>query len=427
MIRLQCACGRKIAAPDAWLGKRVKCPQCGKPVLVAPTDAPATVAPAAAPPAATPEIAAPQTESPRAETPQVASARVESPRVKIPEIAPSHEEPAQIEPARVEDAREDAGPPSAPTRRQNAKRSVPPSDTEAAPPPVATQADVGEPAPPAPATEPANPPGPGSATPSVQKVRRTPFVAPTPPGAATESQPVLASEAFPDDDDDDFYTKQQRLPRFLGTLGLLIALAAGASCWFPQLDRSSLFIALGGVAISTLGFGLSMSRHRIGLTMPIIGLLFSLAALGLPSALPYMGKLAPAHYMAHEEEIRQKKADAEVEAQRRGLLSVVNLRLTGNKGGAAPEVAYKLVNKSGKVIRLIQGSIQLTDRDHRPLGGLVMNVTGPIQPGGSFDGTNDWTMSEAIQSAIAENKFDADYRANDVVYGDGTVQTFPRP
>ena len=217
------------------------------------------------------------------------------------------------------------------------------------------------------------------------------------------------------------------MPRFLGTLGFLIALFAGASCWFPPLDRASLFIALGGVAISTLGFGLSMSRHRVGVTMPVVGLLFSLAALGLPSALPYIGKLAPTHYMAHEEEIRQQKADLELEAQRRGLLSVVSLHMTGNKDGTAPEVGYKLVNKSGKVIRLIQGSIQLTDRDHRPLGGLVMNVTGPIQPGGSFDGTNEWTMSEAVQSAITDNRFDADYRANDVVYGDGTVQTFPRP
>ncbi|HWE93402.1 MAG TPA: hypothetical protein VG269_05455 [Tepidisphaeraceae bacterium] len=400
----------------------MKCPQCGQPVLVAPADAPAAVATAAAPPAPVPQAERPQAETPRAKAPQV-----ETPRIEIPDIAPSREEPARIEPAPTEAARVDTPPPSAPAVRRSSKRASPPADADAGPASVETRPDVAEPAPSAPAAAPANVTEPGPATPSVQESRRTPFLAPSRPAATAEPQPVLASEAFPDDDDDDFYTKRQRLPRFLGTLGVLIALGAGASCWVPQLDRSSLFIALGGMAISTLGFGLSMSRHRTGVTMPVVGLLFSLAALGLPSALPYMGKLAPAHYMAHVEEIRQKKADAEVEAQRRGLLSVVSLHLTGNKGGAAPEVGYKLVNKSGKMIRVIQGSIQLTDRDHRPLGGLVMNVTGPIQPGGTFEGTNDWTMSEAIQSAIGDNRFDADYRANDVVYGDGTVQTFPRP
>src|SRR5258708_3919566 len=34
MIRLQCECGRRINAPDQYLGKRVKCPKCGKGILV---------------------------------------------------------------------------------------------------------------------------------------------------------------------------------------------------------------------------------------------------------------------------------------------------------------------------------------------------------------------------------------------------------
>ena len=36
MIKVTCECGRKISASDKFLNKRVKCPQCGRPVLIAP-------------------------------------------------------------------------------------------------------------------------------------------------------------------------------------------------------------------------------------------------------------------------------------------------------------------------------------------------------------------------------------------------------
>jgi hypothetical protein len=388
MIRLQCACGKRIAAPDPWLGKRVKCPQCGQPVLVVPADAPAAEAPAA--------------QTPRAEILGQTS-RTEPSAVAAPQVAAGTAR--TVDNPRSIDSETASALPMPPVVRESEPQSQRPAPIETSnwvddsEPEIATAGTI---QPPAPAP---------SAIPRVTPVQR----------------PMTAAEAFPDDDEDDFYTKQQRLPRVLGTLGLLVALAAAVSCWFPQFDRSTLYIALGGVAIATIGFGLSMSRHRVGLTMPLIGLIASLLAMCLPFVLPHFGKIAPAHYMARVEDARQQKADAEVEAQRRGILSVVSLQLTGSKNAAAPEVAYKLINKSGKVIQAIEGSIQLTDRDHRPIGGMVMNVPGPIKPGATVQGSNNWTMEQATQSALAESKFDADYRANAVVYGDGTVMTFPRP
>jgi hypothetical protein len=227
-----------------------------------------------------------------------------------------------------------------------------------------------------------------------------------------------------DDDKDDFYEKQKLLPRIMGTLGLLVAVAAGASCWFPPYDRWTLYIALAAIAISTMGFGLSMSRYRLGLAMPVLGLIASFAAMGLPIVLPSFGKLAPQHYLDRANKENEQKAAAEAEEQRRGLLSVEALRLTGSKDALAPEVAYKLINRTGKTIKQISGSLQFTDRNHRPLGGLALNLMGPYGPNAVIDGKNEWTMDDAMQSAIADNHFIAEYRANQVVYTDGTSKNY---
>jgi hypothetical protein len=253
---------------------------------------------------------------------------------------------------------------------------------------------------------------------------QSPPISDSPAPARADGQSGAATEGYPEDDEDDFETKQRRLPRFLGVLGLLVALAAAASCWIPEIDPWTLYIALGGVAVATLGFGVAMSRHRIGLMMPLVGLLASLLAMALPFALPLLGKAAPAHYVARAEQARQDRDQATIDAQSRGILYVQSVHLTGNKESLAPEVEYKLINKSGKVIRLIHGSIQLSDRDHRALGGLALDLPGPIEINATVQGKNNWTMEDATQAALADNKVDADYRTRQVLYADGTVQTF---
>jgi hypothetical protein len=230
-----------------------------------------------------------------------------------------------------------------------------------------------------------------------------------------------------DREEDEFYLKGSRLPRLMGILGLLVAIGAGASCWLPPLDQWTLYIAWGGVAFSTIGLGLSMSRYRVGLLMPVVGLVASLIALSFPAIVPYFGKAAPAHNLQQTADDRRQHEAAEEEAQRRGILSVESIQLTGNKDSLAAELAYKLINRSGKAIKAIEGSIRLTDRDHHSLGGLSLNLSGPFAPNGVIDGKNTWTMEDATQQAIADNKFTAEYRAQEVIYADGSVQTYSRP
>jgi hypothetical protein len=367
MIRLECACGRKIAAPDAWLGKRVKCPQCGQPVLVVPADAPPD----------TPAAQAPLSNSEAGE-----SAAIEASAIPAPSpVSTSTITDEQAEPPGLTEGKPPAEPAAA-------------SETAAAP------------------TEP--PPAPSAKPPRLIA-----------PRAPLHAQAQLGQATYElEDDEEDFESKQARLPRFLGVLGILVALGAAASCWIPEIDPWTLYIALGGVALATLGFGIAMSRHRIGLAMPLVGLFVSLLAMALPFALPQMGRLAPAQYVARAEQARHDIDEAATEAQSRGILSVDWVRLTGNKGSLAPEVQYRLINRSGKVIRLIQGSIQLSDRDHRALGGLSLNLSGPIDVGAAVEGKNNWTMEDATQAALADHKANADYKAGQVLYDDGTIQNF---
>lgn len=367
MIRLQCVCGRKIAAPDPWLGKRVKCPQCGQPVLVVPAEAPAAGTPV-------------QTLAPDQ------SAAIES----SIRAAPS---PVSTRTVTGEQS-ESAG----------AGESKPPEEL-----PPAPRVDVA-PAEPAPAPS--------------AKPRR--LVAPPPPVHADVQADQAAHEKESAQDEEDFESRRARLPRFLGVLGILIALGAAASCWIPQIEPWTLYVALGGVAVATLGFGLAMSRHRIGLALPLVGLFLSLLAMAFPWALPRMGKFAPAPYLARVEQARHDRDDAATDAQSRGILSVDWVRLTGNKESLAPEVEYRLINRSGKVIQLIEGSIQLSDRDHRALGGFLLNLSGPIEVGAAIQGKNNWTMEDAAQAALADHKVDADYKARQVLYADGATQSFQR-
>lgn len=385
MIRLQCECGRKIAAPDQWLGKRVKCPQCGRPVLVAP--------PGAAPAQSAPLQAAPAHPAP-------------APREPVEQSAP------QTEPVVLgrSSAEEDEAPIS--SRVAVASSSRVDEQDEQSPEIPEPSAQV--------------------SAPSIEPVRPSAATAPQvrfePPQSPTVPSPEKTADLPPgEDDESEFYEKQKRLPRVLGTLGLLIAVAAGAACWVPQLDQVTLYIALGGVAISTIGFGLSMSRYRLGLAMPVIGLVASLLAMAMPYVLPAFPRIAPVRYVQRADQAKEHEAEVEAESQRRGLLSVESLRLTGAKDSLAPEVAYKLINRSGKTIKQITGSIQLIDRDHRALGGLALNLSGPYEPNEVIEGKNEWTMEDATQSAIADNHFTADYRADQVVYSDGSTKSYNKP
>lgn len=372
MIRLQCVCGRKMAAPDQWLGKRVKCPQCGQPVAVVHAET-------------TPAATQLTEEAPRdAATLQ---SRAEIRRVAAPQIS---DEPISAN--------------SSPATNEGREESSENSDLSIEPSPVAVSQAAGP-------------------------AQRRPVAPRATAGAApisTFASSASAGESMPPDadDKDDFYEKQKLLPRLTGTLGLLVAIGAGASCWFPPYDGWTLYIALAGVAISTMGLGLSMSRYRLGLAMPVLGLIASLAVMGFPHFLPFFGKITPQHYVDRGNLENEQQAQAEAESQRRGLLSVESLRLTGNKDTLVPELAYKLINRSGKTIKQITGSLQLSDREHRPLGGLVLNLVGPYEPNGVIEGKNEWTMQDAAQSAIADKHFTAEYKADQIEYTDGTTKNY---
>jgi hypothetical protein len=360
MIKFQCECGRKIAAPDQWLGKRVKCPQCGKPVLVQ-------------------------------EGPVVAP--VSRPEPPSPFDSDTHAESRNG--ADSDSASESHFGSAAQATHRSAFDSTAGEEVEDEEHGAEHDRDE-EPAP---------------ATPSVKTPAGPVYVPPTNPLAQ-----------YPDE------ASWATMPRLLGALALIAAIAGAAIYWasnlevyyVPAVAGAGLLLALGGVI-------LSLRRERLGLLLPALAVVICAAACGLPW-------LAPLAVGTHAQPISRTapapprdKEEAANEARRRSVLSVDSVQIAGDTHGTAADVEYKLTNKGSKPIKAVNGSIQLYDKEHKLLGGLSLEShfdTAPLAPGSSTSGKNRWTMDPQMQAPLANKQTTAEYRAEAVVYADGSIEAF---
>lgn len=381
MIRVQCDCGKEIAAPDRWLGMRVKCPQCGSPVVVRTT-----------------EGAAGDTAS------------GESLSIGESAVGGETETSSHVAMA-IENGAAEATPSDPAT---NADLSLPVNGDSVVEPAVTGEpahgvaSSAGSEASPDPrqAGEPVAPPAP-----------RKRLLAPKPPVNAVLHVPIPKDEEA---DDRDYDPRTQ--PRILGTVALLIALASGAAYWVPVARPWAVPAAGVAFALAAIGFTLAMSRHRLGYWIPLVALLVSCAALAIPSVMK--GRLAAD--ASHSGSSGYEPEDVGEAARSRKVLKVALLRpVKSGGGGKVADLEFKLTNTTGRAVDAVEGSIWLYDRDHSLLDKLRLNVGTPLGPGKSFEGTSTWTISsDRAASALEGNHFTAEYRADAVRYADGSQDSF---
>ncbi|HEY2587324.1 MAG TPA: hypothetical protein VGI81_16375 [Tepidisphaeraceae bacterium] len=387
MIRLRCDCGRQISAPEQWLGKRVKCPQCGRPVMVRAADEAGAM-----------ELAAEPAESVVESVVGVASSVSESviapsQRAAAPEIgmAPLIDEPV-------------ASSEEVPSPAQDEPGDASPGE----PVPAVVQASESE-------SESGAKPEVETATPPRPAPSRRPL-APAPPVNAVLQVPI------PDEDDRAEYDPR-RLPRFIGTMALLIGIAAAALYWSPNGKAWAVPLAGAAVALSAIGFSVGMSRHALGIRIPLLALILSGATLGY---LAWTKSHSPAVPSNSSRSSYDPDATREA-AKSRGILTVTTLRPAGKIEGPAVDLHFKLTNTSGRAISAVYGSLQLyddKDHSHEPAR-LGLNVNQPLAPKAAFEGTNTWTLTDPrIRAALEDNRLGAEYRATTVLYADGSQDDF---
>lgn len=386
MIRLQCDCGRKIAAPDQWLGKRVKCPQCGKPVTVRAADGPG--APADAPPERPAAVAVAPAPPGRAAGKVPAASKVDR-QATVPS--------PEAEPAAPQALPREAG-------------DLPfESHAPAEPPGDAVQAPIASGV--APPSSPAEP-APAQPDSPRRQLAPAPSVNATTPKITPEEQAALE-------------VKRRRLPRFVGTLAVLVAAAGSAANWAPAPCKAwAMQVAVGGLVLAVAAIAIAASRRGLGIGVPLLALIVALAAVGTPRAIPLLnGGRSGSPRSTTLSDAGEQGPD---EAQRRRILAVDSLRLVSHGEGPVSDIEYKLTNKSGKAINAVTGSVRLYGNGHRALGGLGLSVAQPIAPGASVSGTNTWTLDDDARAALAGGVATAEYRADAVVFADGSEETFAK-
>jgi DNA-directed RNA polymerase subunit RPC12/RpoP len=375
MIRLQCDCGREITAPDGWLGMRVKCPQCGSPVIVRARDG-------------------------DAEIPSNDAAR-RSEMIGESVVGGESEAAAHLATA-IDSGPVEIGHPSAPA---NGDPFVEPAAGEEPAQGIASSAGSESSADSGQTGEPVAPPAP-----------RKRLLAPKPPVNAVLHVPIPKDEEADDRDYD-----PRTHPRILGTAALLIGLAAGAAYWFPVARPWAVPAAGVAFALAAIGFTLAMSRHRLGYWVPLVALVVSCAALAIPSVMK--GRFATD--AAHSGSSGYEPEDTGDAARSRKVLKVALLRPVKSNGGKIADLEFKLINTTGRAVDAVDGSLWLYDRDHGLLDKLRLNVSTPLGPGKAFEGTSTWTLSsDRAASALEGNHFTAEYRADAVRYADGSQDTF---
>ena len=384
MIKVTCVCGRKIAAPDKFLNKRVKCPQCGRPVMVAPAESPAA-----------------------------------APVVETPQLAPMISQPAIPAAPTVAEA---SSPPAAELESPAPAAAAEDFPTE----PVAAETPIAQEATATPnliAIEPVSANGEAKKTPAALAAKEVmnaeaPPAAPRPIFKTTLPSEVLDAAGFEPE------PGEARLPTLLGLAALLIGGAGAGALWLTVFAKWSLDIAIAGGVFALLGIIISLARRRAGLVLPVIGLLICGAAAAQPWVAPTMGGPGLAGYPQSTQRKSSSEDAAMREGESRAILSVDFLRPVRGSKSIVPEYSYKLTNRSGKAIKLIDGSIQFFDRDHNPLGGMHLSIKTPIANNASLEGQDEWPVDPRLQDMIAGNQTSAEFRAEAVVYGDGSTQTF---
>jgi len=382
MIKFQCECGRKIAAPDQWLGKRVRCPQCGKPVLVQESLAMAPVVP----------------------TPRLEPAPPPEPKHESA-VADSGRAPGS---AGISES-DDDGESQFGIKRDSAHR----------PPSLTPEASAGK-----------------AEGPDEREETDDPFEDIPPVINVSPRKVFVAPNAPPMEYIDQAPTPGGRAPLILGLLGLLAGCAGAALYWVPTVEWY-VSPAVGGVGVflALVGVILSLRRERHGLLLPILATLVSALAVSLPWLLPVVQDAlsrpiaTPTTPTTPTHDWTLDKKDDIDESMRKMVVAVDSIRLVGGKDGPTGVLEYKLTNKSSKPIKLLEGSIQLYDKDHKFLGALSLDASfekSPLVPGASTNGKNTWPMDASVEQSLADSQATAEYRAQSVTYADGSQEKFDK-
>jgi hypothetical protein len=392
MIKFQCECGRKIAAPDQWLGKRVKCPQCGRPVLVQESQATAPVVkpePVVVPP--------PTVEREHGFESETASGSQSG----------SYSESEPHGGSESEAGSEDQTDHDLSGRHEFDQHSAPvasPSDSAFAHGP-----------------EPENDSGP------VAEPEMRFFV---PPAAAIQSAKPMA---IPTPAQQDYYENEEswgRRPRNFGIASLIFGLVGAGIFFIPtisdfSISQYSIEVAGVGVLLAIIGLITSLRQDKAAISWPVISLFICVVAGGLHWLMPLVtGQTAAPIRPASKPQVDDNK-EAALETQRRLYLSVDSVRIA--KSGLASDVEYKLTNRGSRPIAGISGSLQVYDPEHKPVGGLALSfdfTKSPLAVGASVTGRSTWSLDPRVQDAMNDAHSIFDYRAERVDFGDGTVQHF---
>ena len=370
MIKLQCECGRRINAPDQYLGKRVKCPKCGKGILVGPGGG-------------------------RAPVEEPAPAGRSSGSFPFADSAPVVESPA---------------PRSTPAAEMT-HDEVAVSKTEDSAPDFSTSdmADIESSAPDDPLTNDA--------------------VRTDPPAISAKAPVAPASEAAPAEGEGPEDPYRRRGMSLLGLVAIVLGLAGAAMYFVPQVAKFFIFVAGAGVAVGLVGLIVSIARNRTRPTLAVLGILVSAAAIGL-YWLPLLrgdsgrhGNQSVAQPGPPEVSDAARAAD---DMRRRSFISVTYLEPTGS-GSVVPELEYKLTNKTGKEIKAFGGRIEIYDSSHNWLTNLGIGEIKPVAAGGVSHGKGTWPLDQHALSLIKDRRVVTEYRADYISYADGTTERFLEP
>jgi hypothetical protein len=373
MIRLQCECGRRINAPDQYLGKRVKCPKCGKGILVGANGGRAPVAD----PTPTGNAVTFAAPSPFAESTPV----TESPAPRsMPSAGTTHED-------LVVSQRVTSGPDISTSELD---------DTESA----AAELHFSE-----------------------DSIRAEP------PAASDKPREAPAAEAAPAPEEGREDPYRRRGISLLGLLAIVLGLAGAAMYFVPQVAKFFIFVAGAGAAIGLIGLILSIGRRRTRPILAVLGILVSAAAIGL-YWLPLIR--GDSQQQANQSNVHtgppevSEAARAADETRRRSFITVTFLEPTGSDS-VVPDLEYKLTNKSGKDIKAFGGRIEIYDSAHNWLTNLGIGEIKPVAAGGVSHGKGTWPLDQHTLSLLKDRRVTTEYRADYISYADGTTERFLEP
>ena len=307
MIKFQCECGRKIAAPDQWLGKRVKCPQCGKPVLVQQSVAVASAL-QPQPMAVPPQVMEPEHSSESDASPDSGFGRNEhtdqNERSEHDEHVEHSEHSEQNQDGEHGEEREPQDAPPMISPFSNARNGGDYSG---------------------PATTP-----------------ETHFFVPP---ASSSSQGLPKPNVVPTLDPQHYYDDEAswgRWPRNFGIMSLLVGAVAAGLYFIPATSSAGTFVAGAGALLAIIGIVLSLRQDRAAFPWPAIALFVSIVAGGLPWLMPLIigDQTPPAAINSNRRPPKEDPSEADKEARRRMFISVDSMLLVNDRNGLATVLVW---------------------------------------------------------------------------------------